>query len=169
MRQGIIFGIIITILSFTSVYFIIGSGDTTNLDIIIMQDGEEIYSTPLLYSDQVEIIWYVHEDKERLVLKNQEIIDYYNLDISIEQLANIENIDYRKIIAKSGSTAEVNMLINSNGNVYVYEANCPDKIDVKIGKINNTSKIITCAPHKLVIKLRSNQKQAKEELDGQVT
>ncbi|WOO86665.1 NusG domain II-containing protein [Mollicutes bacterium LVI A0039] len=167
MKQGIIFGILISIFSFTLVYFLFGNTNVTNLDIIIMQDGEEIFSTPLLLSEDVQYIWWIHEqDGEMKVLVDQEIIDYYQFDFELEELQTIEHSEYMDIYHKSGMHAEINMLINTEGTVKVIEANCPDKIDVKMGEISDTSKVITCAPHKLVIKLRNNGPSSEGELDG---
>lgn len=167
MRQGIIFGILISIFSFAIVHYLVGDANTSDLDIIIMRNGEEVFSTPLLYTDDTEQIWYVHEaDGDIKVLVDDEIIDYYDFDLSLEQLQNPDNIDYNAIYKVSGEQTEINMIVNSDGGVRVYEANCPDKIDVKIGEIRDTSKVITCAPHKLVIKLRSNGPAQEGELDA---
>lgn len=167
MRQGIIFGILISITSLVLVHFLVGNAQASDLDIIIMQNGEEIFSTPLLYNNETEVIWYVHEaDGDMLTLVDQEIIDYYNFDLSVDELASQDKIDYNTIMNVSGRDTELNIITNSNGGVRVVEANCPDKIDVKIGEISDTSKVITCAPHKLVIKLRSNSPATGGELDG---
>ncbi len=167
MKQGIIFGICISIISLALVHFLVGESTSSNLDIIIMQNGEEIFSTPLLYTNETELIWYVHEeDGETKVLTDKAIIKYYGFDLTLDQLADPDNIDYSQIYAVSGKQTEINMIINSGGGVRVIEANCPDKIDVKLGEIRDTSKVITCAPHKLVIKLRSNGPSDGGELDG---
>lgn len=168
MKQGIVFGVIITILSFMIVNYLVGPTYQDGLDIVILHDGEEIYNTPLRYDEGTDVIWYVHShsnDDEYIFLENEEIIDYYDFDMTVEQLQDNSNIDYERIFEVSGNDVEINMLINSNGSIHVYEANCPDKIDVKIGKISDTSKVITCAPHKLVIKLRSDQ-AIEGELDA---
>ncbi len=167
MKQGIIFGICISIISLALVHFLVGETTSSNLDIIIMQNGEEIFSTPLLYTNETELIWYVHEeDGETKVLVDKEIIKYYGFDLTLEELADPDNIDYGRIYEVSGKQTEINMIINTGGGVRVYAANCPDKIDVKMGEISDTSKVITCAPHKLVIKLRSNGPSDGGEIDG---
>ncbi len=167
MKQGIIFGILISIFSFALVHYLIGDVETSNLDIIILQNGEEVFSTPLLYTSDVEQIWYVQEeDGDIKILVDDQIIDYYHFDLSLEQLQDPNNIDYNAIYNVSGVKTEINMIINTSGGVRVIEANCPDKIDVKLGEIRDTSKVITCAPHKLVIKLRSNGPSLEGEIDG---
>lgn len=167
MKQGIIFGILISIFSFALVHYLVGEGESSNLDIIVLHDGEEIFSTPLLYTRDTQVIWYVHEASGEIkILVDEEIIDYYKLDIPVSELQDPKNINYKKIYDVSGKETEINMIVNNDGSVKVIEANCPDKIDVKIGEISDTSKVITCAPHKLVIKLRSNDPLAKGEIDG---
>ncbi len=167
MRQGIIFGIVISVLSFYLVNIMFTSNLNENLDIVIMQNGEEIFSTPLLYSNEVENIWYIHEvDNEIKILTDNEIIEYYNFDLSVNELQNPDNIDYNKIYNVSGVDTEINMIQNTNGCVRVIFANCPDKIDVKMGEIRSTNKVITCAPHKLVIKLRNSNPNIEEEFDA---
>lgn len=167
MKQGIIFGIVISIFSFAFVQYLMPNENSSALDIIIMQDGEEVFSTPLLYSDKVEQIWYVHEGNGNTkILRDEEIIDYYNFQLSVDDLLTPSNIDYNQIYEKSGKHTEINMIVNTGGVVRVIEANCPDKIDVKIGEISDPSKVITCAPHKLVIKLRSNGPAEDGEIDA---
>lgn len=46
-----------------------------------------------------------------------------------------------------------NLLIIENGCAYVAEADCPDGICVRQGKINRRGQSIICLPHKLTIRL----------------
>jgi hypothetical protein len=49
-------------------------------------------------------------------------------------------------------------LVELTGNgVFVKEANCPDQICVKWGKISKTGQTIVCLPHKVVISIIGNQ------------
>lgn len=57
-----------------------------------------------------------------------------------------------------------NTVVIEGGGVFMTEADCPDKICVKTGKISKTGETIVCLPHKVVVEV-----QAKErELDGVV-
>ncbi len=152
MKQGIIFGILTTLLSVVLV-FSSGNLNLNDAQVVLIHDGEEIFSSPFLETGE-QIIWYIedHEGNE-LILKDQEIIDYFELDISVEDLLDLSMIDFDKIYAKIGTDAHLNMIVNKDGYVMAYEANCPDKLDVKMGKIYNSTKVITCVPHKLVIKI----------------
>lgn len=44
-----------------------------------------------------------------------------------------------------------NILVIKNGVAYLSEANCPDGLCVKQGKISKTGQVITCLPHKLTV------------------
>lgn len=57
-----------------------------------------------------------------------------------------------------------NVLQIEAGKVYMTEADCPDKICVKTGKISRTGETIVCLPHKVVVEVQAQ----KESLDGVV-
>ncbi len=155
MKQGIIFGVIITCVSFILVSYLKENVvvDLTQAEVVLVQNGEEIYSSPFLRKGQ-QVIWYINDDGNKMVLKDQEIIDYYDLNIKEKDLLDIKKIDMNKVYNKSKKSSEINMILNTNGYVEVLEANCPNKKDVKMGKIYDSSKVIICVPHKLVIKIR---------------
>lgn len=44
-----------------------------------------------------------------------------------------------------------NILKIENGKAYLIEANCPDHLCVKQGKVNMTGETITCLPNKLTV------------------
>lgn len=44
-----------------------------------------------------------------------------------------------------------NILIIENGKAYLSDANCPDKLCVKQGKVSNNGQCITCLPNKLTV------------------
>lgn len=44
-----------------------------------------------------------------------------------------------------------NILVIENGEAYLIEANCPDHLCVKQGKINKNGQTITCLPNKLTV------------------
>ncbi len=165
MKQGIIFGIVITLLSFLLIGYIKDNitDDIKVPEVVLVQNGEEIYSSPFLRKGQ-QVLWYIKEDNKTFVLKDEEIIKYYDLDISTNDLINLNKLDMDKVYAKSGKDMEINMIINKDGYVEVIEANCPRKKDVKMGKIYDSSKFITCVPHKLMIKIRGVE--GRDEVDA---
>lgn len=46
-----------------------------------------------------------------------------------------------------------NVIVIDKGEVYVSEADCPDKICVNHAKISNVGETIICLPHKLVVEI----------------
>ena len=44
-----------------------------------------------------------------------------------------------------------NILVIEDGTAYLCEANCPDKLCVRQGKISKTGQCITCLPNKLTV------------------
>ena len=49
-----------------------------------------------------------------------------------------------------------NVIEIKDGKVYVSEADCPDKLCVKQGPISKAGETIVCLPHKLVVRITSN-------------
>lgn len=47
-----------------------------------------------------------------------------------------------------------NKLVIENGCAFVNEADCPDRICVKQGRIDETGESIICLPHKVIIEIR---------------
>ena len=44
-----------------------------------------------------------------------------------------------------------NILVIENGEAYLIEANCPDKLCVRQGHIHSTGQVITCLPNRLTV------------------
>ena len=57
-----------------------------------------------------------------------------------------------------------NKIIISNGEIFVSEADCPDKVCVKTGAISDGGVPIICLPHRLEIRIISDH----DALDGQL-
>ncbi len=151
MKQGIFFGIIISLLSFMIIIVVANNNISKNLELVIIKDGEELYTSSSFDND---IIWLITENHENnLVLKNEEILAYYNFNTNLESLLDLTTIDFEQIENISGEDVEVNMIFYQDNELVVYEANCPDKLCIKTGSISKANQLIVCAPHKLVIKL----------------
>lgn len=56
----------------------------------------------------------------------------------------------------------INVLEVDESGVRVIEANCPDKLDVKFGKVNKVGQSIVCLPNRLVIEIKSD---SENEID----
>ena len=52
-----------------------------------------------------------------------------------------------------------NVLVIDNGECYLEDANCPDKLCVKQGVISKSGQSIICLPHKVVITIAGGEEQ----------
>lgn len=52
-----------------------------------------------------------------------------------------------------GSDSGYNILVVKNGSAYVKEADCPDRLCVKQGKVSGEGETVICLPHKVVIEI----------------
>lgn len=55
-----------------------------------------------------------------------------------------------------------NTLVIENGMAYVTDADCPDQVCIRMGKISKTGENIVCLPHKLVIQVEGGVGQKSE-------
>ena len=55
-----------------------------------------------------------------------------------------------------------NLLIIRGGEAWIEEADCPDRLCVKQGKISRKGQMILCLPHRIIVKVISGE----EETDG---
>lgn len=55
-----------------------------------------------------------------------------------------------------------NEIIINKGIVYMQEADCPDKLCVKQGKILKSGESIICLPHKVVVKISAKEEEHNE-------
>ena len=53
-----------------------------------------------------------------------------------------------------------NILVVGNGEAWVTEANCPDKICMAMGKISRNGEFIACLPNRLLIVVEGGEKAA---------
>ncbi len=58
-----------------------------------------------------------------------------------------------------------NHLVIENGSAYLSDADCPDKLCVKMGRISKEGQSIICLPHKVVIGITGG---GKDEVDVMV-
>ncbi len=55
------------------------------------------------------------------------------------------------------SAEGVNHLVIKEGYAYLKDADCPDKLCVKMGRINKEGQSIICLPHKVVIEIKGGE------------
>ena len=66
-------------------------------------------------------------------------------------------------LSKAGTfplTGGTNILVIENGEAWVTEANCPDKICMGMGKISRNGEFIACLPNRLLIVVEGGEKAA---------
>lgn len=154
MRQGFIFSSVIII---SSLFFILTSRvETYQADQLeIKVDGEIFYQEELEKSS--DVIWLIenHETDEKIILKDEEIIKYFNLDLEVEELINTDVVDeqFMNLLFSGNENIEYNLIEHNENGVRVYLSNCADKICLKAGYINLPGELIICAPHKIVIEI----------------
>ena len=64
-----------------------------------------------------------------------------------------------KVVSASGT----NIIQISKGKAHILEADCPDKVCIKDGYIDNPSKILVCLPNKVVVQVIGNSKQMTDD------
>lgn len=68
----------------------------------------------------------------------------------------------------SGFQGGINSIIITNGSVLASDADCPDKLCVKTGKINRAGETIVCLPHRVVVEIKSNSVSDNDNIDSVV-
>ena len=56
-----------------------------------------------------------------------------------------------------------NTLVIEEGQAYMSEADCPDELCVKTGKVQYDGETIVCLPHKVVVTIKSDEKATVTE------
>ena len=75
----------------------------------------------------------------------------------------IGRYDLNTDITKEIQTAKgKNTLVIENGMAHVTDADCPDQVCIRMGKISKTGENIVCLPHKLVIQVEGDVGQESE-------
>ena len=87
--------------------------------------------------------------------------------IIYEDQKEIGRYDLNTDTTKEIQTAKgMNILEIKNGMAYVTEADCPDQVCIRMGKISKTGENIVCLPHKLVVQLEGDSAaDEQDELD----
>ncbi len=61
-----------------------------------------------------------------------------------------------------------NMLVIKNGEAYLEDATCPDKLCVHMGKISKAGQSVICLPNRVVVEIIGSDPQAEPEYDAVV-
>ncbi len=154
MKQALFISFVFILTSFGLIFGLNRNIDisASEMEVVIMEKGEEVYSTPFLDD---KTVWIFDDGNGDKILEDEEITDYFGIDYNLDY-DNLSNDTWDAVYAKVDPDTEINMIIIENQKVNMYEANCPDKICVKVGSISKPNQTITCAPHELVVKLTGN-------------
>ena len=68
----------------------------------------------------------------------------------------------------SGFQGGINSIIIRNGSVLASDADCPDKLCVKTGKINRAGETIVCLPHRVVVEIKMDSVSDNDYIDSVV-
>src|SRR5665648_89347 len=108
-------------------------------------------------ADKILIIFVLIASFTSMFLVKNLALNYTNEYVVIK----VNNEGYKKYSLDDSLNEEIviqteygrNVVVIKDGFVYVSEADCPDKLDVKQGKISKPGDIIVCLPNKLVIEI----------------
>lgn len=89
---------------------------------------------------------FLHNDPAVFVEISIDGIPVETLDLKNDQEYTIKN--------DGGGT---NILIIKNGEAWVTEASCPDKICIHQGKISRDGEMIVCLPNRMIVKISGGQ------------
>lgn len=79
--------------------------------------------------------------------------NYAEVTVNGQHYATLNLHENKEIVITSKGS---NILVISDGEAYMKDADCPDKICVHQGHISKTSQTIVCLPNKVVIKIVGN-------------
>ena len=95
-----------------------------------------------------------------LILINKSFITttdkYISVQVNGEEIKKI-TFSKEKKVYPIRTTFGINILEVSEDGIRVIEANCPDTLDVKFGRIDKVGQAIICIPNRLVIQIKSRQ------------
>ncbi len=58
-----------------------------------------------------------------------------------------------------------NLLVISGGEAFVQDADCPDKLCVKTGRISRQGQSVICLPHRLVVEIKGDAPVKTDDID----
>ena len=153
MKQALVVSAIIIILSlfgFNQLQKTFITPNAKQLNFTILQAGDILYTG---FLDQEQVVWVVQENNTTKVLVDQEILDYYHF-AKIPEIGTFSDPSiWEAIYDVSEKDVEINMLYVKDQQLQMYEANCANQQCIRVGAINKPGQTLTCAPHRLVVKI----------------
>ncbi len=105
-----------------------------------------------------------------LWMKGLNISDKY-ISVQVDG-KEIQTIEFTK--ENIGKTFEIetkfgrNVIEVGDGEVWITEASCPDKLDIKQGKIDSNGQMLVCLPNRLIVEIKENKlvKENQDKIDS---
>ena len=66
-------------------------------------------------------------------------------------------LDKNASVTVEGYQGGSNTVVIENGTVYMKDADCPDKLCEKTGKISKNGETIVCLPHRVVVEIQGGE------------
>ena len=106
-----------------------------------------------------------------IVLAREFMVSGYRL-IAVQKggevIIKVDGKDYGTYPLNEDKTIDIdehNKVIIKEGVVYMEDANCPDKLCIKQGKIDSNGQKIVCLPNKTVVEIRS-EKESEDDVQA---
>lgn len=80
---------------------------------------------------------------------------------TVQQTLPLNNDTRLLLEDESGS----NTLVIENGQAWIEDADCPDGLCMKTGKISRTGQSVVCLPHRLTIEITGGSSQSSDDVD----
>ena len=88
------------------------------------------------------------------VVKNDGITAVVKVDGNIVYMLPL---DKNASVTVEGYQGGSNTVVIENGTVYMKDADCPDKLCEKTGKISKNGETIVCLPHRVVVEIQGGE------------
>lgn len=122
-------------------------------------DGEKVV---IRLNGQQYGVYDINENQTIYVESGESVESARSGESNTSDESNISNASSASTKSKV-SEKDYNIVVIENGEVYIKDANCPDKYCMKQGKTKDANKSLICLPHKLVVEVH---KDAEETLDA---
>lgn len=83
---------------------------------------------------------------------------YAEITVDGEIYGTYSLLENQEISIKDSGGDVTNIAVIKDGEIYMAEATCPDKLCIKQGKKNDANSEIVCLPNKVVISVKSDKK-----------
>ena len=88
------------------------------------------------------------------VVKKDGITTFVKVDGNIVYMLSL---DKNASVTVEGYQGGSNTVVIENGTVYMKDADCPDKLCEKTGKISKNGETIVCLPHRVVVEIQGGE------------